>query len=78
MPVATTVNDVQIVNDFPIESNDLPLTVIATPTRTFRVDSPPQPPDRIEWDRLTTQDLEDMPVLKELRTLKEKPLSGDI
>ena len=65
MPVAT-LNDVQVVNDFPIESNDLPLTVIATPTN-FRVDSPPQPPDRIEWDRLTTQDLEDMPV-KELRT----------
>ena len=31
VPVATTVNDVQVVNDFPIESNDLPLTVIATP-----------------------------------------------
>lgn len=78
VPVATTVNDVQVVNDFPIESNDLPLTVIATPTRTFRVDSPPRPPDRIEWDRLTTQDLKDMPVLNELRTLKEQPLSADI
>jgi len=70
VPVATTVNDVQVVGDFPIESNDLPLTVIATPTQTYRIANPPPPPDRIEWNRLSAKDLEDMPVLKELRALK--------
>ena len=70
VPVATTVNDVQVVDSFPIESNDLPLTVIATPTRTYRIQNPPPPPEMIEWNRLTDQDLEDMPVLKELRDLK--------
>ena len=60
----------QVVGAFPIESNDLPLTVIATPTQTIRIKNPPPPPDAIEWDRLSDQDLEDMPVLRELREMK--------
>lgn len=72
VPVATTVNDVQVVGAFPVESNDLPLSVIATPTRTIRIDNPPPPPEAIEWDRLTEQDLEDMPVLRELRELTRR------
>lgn len=71
VPVATTVNDVQVVGAFPIESNDLPLTVIATPTQTIRIENPPPPPAAIEWDRLSDQDLEDMPVLRELREFKK-------
>ncbi len=72
VPVATTVNDVQLVVAFPVESNDLPLTVIATPTRTIRVQAPPPPPTGIEWNRLTDQDLQDMPVLMELKALKSR------
>lgn len=72
VPVATTVNDVQVVGAFPIESNDLPLTVIATPTRIYRVANPPPAPTGIEWDRLTAQDLDDMPMLKELRDMKRR------
>lgn len=70
VPVATTVNDVQLVGGFPIESNDIPLTVIATPTRTIRVASPPPAPTGVEWDRLTDQDLLDMPILQDLRNLR--------
>ncbi len=72
VPVATTVNDVQIVNSFPIESNDLPLTVISTPTRTYRIENPPTAPTAIEWKRLSEQDMKDMPVLRELWALKGK------
>lgn len=71
VPVATTVNDVQVVGGFPIESNDIPLTVIATPTRTIRVGHPPPPPSGIEWDRLTAQDIEEMPILKDLKALQK-------
>ncbi len=67
VPVATTVNDVQVVRTFPIETNDLPLTVITTPTRTIRVSDPPPPPFAIEWDRLSNEDLDEMPILKELK-----------
>ena len=70
VPVATTVNDIQVVQGFPVESNDLPLAVIATPTRTIRIAAPPPAPAGIEWDRLSEKDLDDMPILKELRSLK--------
>ena len=71
VPVATTVNNVQVVDSFPTESIDLPLTIIATPRETFRIETPPQPPRGIEWDRLTDHDLNEMPILKELRSLKK-------
>lgn len=70
VPVATTVHDVQVVRDFPTEDNDLPLSLIVTPTRTLKVASPPSPPDRIHWDKLSDKDLEAMPILKELKALK--------
>jgi 5-formyltetrahydrofolate cyclo-ligase len=72
VPVATTVHDIQIVDGFPTESNDLPLSCIVTPDETIIIDHPPPAPDHIEWDRLTEQDLEEMPILAELKALKQK------
>jgi 5-formyltetrahydrofolate cyclo-ligase len=67
VPVATTVHPVQIVADFPIESNDLPLSCIATPDELIAVVKPPPAPERIEWDRLTDDDIAEMPILADLR-----------
>lgn len=69
VPVATTVHPLQIVGGFPRESNDLPLTIIVTPDETITVRRPPPAPSRIEWDRLSEADLDEMPVLRELRDL---------
>jgi len=69
VPVATTVHPLQIVGDFPRESNDLPLTIIVTPDETITVRRPPPPPAGIEWDRLSEADFDEMPVLRELRDL---------
>ena len=71
VPVATTVHDVQLVADFPIERNDLPLSLICTPTRTVRVAEPLPAPEHIDWERLAAEDLETMTVLQELRELLE-------
>ncbi len=70
VPVATTVHDLQLVDEFPWDETDLPLSVIVTPTQTITVTDPPPPPAGIAWDRLTEKDLEDMPVLEDLRRLK--------
>jgi 5-formyltetrahydrofolate cyclo-ligase len=72
VPVATTVHDVQVVDDFPVEENDLPLTLIATPTRTLTVTDPLPPPTRIQWERLSEDDLVAMPILAELKQLKQR------
>ncbi len=67
VPVATTVHDAQLVADFPIETNDLPLTLICTPTETIRIESPLPAPEGIEWSRLNEADLERMPLLIDLQ-----------
>lgn len=72
VPVATTVHPVQIVDDFPTESNDLPLACIATPDEVIRVAEPPPAPERIEWDRLSDAAIAEMPILGDLR----RTLSG--
>ncbi len=69
IPVATTVHPVQIVDGFPTESNDLPLSCIVTPEETILIADPPPAPGRIEWHRLSARDLEEMPILAELKAL---------
>jgi 5-formyltetrahydrofolate cyclo-ligase len=70
VPVATTVHRVQIVKEFPHDANDLPLSVIATPEEVIRVKRPPPAPPGIDWSRLSEKDLDEMPVLRELRALR--------
>ena len=70
IPVATTVHSVQIVDGFPTETNDLPLSCIVTPDETIVINHPPPAPECIEWDRITERDLEEMPILAELKKLK--------
>jgi len=67
-PVVTTVHECQVVRRLPRDAHDLPLTLIATPVRVIEVEDPPAPPERgIDWDLLTDEDLEEMPVLRELK-----------
>ncbi len=70
VPVATTVHPIQIVDGFPTESNDLPLSCIVTPEETIMIADPPPAPRRIEWERLSARDLEEMPILAELKSLR--------
>ncbi len=72
VPVATTVHDVQVVGDFPIEGNDLPLSLICTPSSTIQVRSPPPAPTGVDWSRLTPLDIRAMPILADLRALQAR------
>jgi 5-formyltetrahydrofolate cyclo-ligase len=71
VPVATTVHSLSVVDDFPRDDIDLPLTMVVTPDEVIQVEAPFPPPDGIHWDRLSEQDLADMPVLRDLRALKD-------
>lgn len=68
VPLATTVHRLQIVQGFPTEAHDTPLTLIATPEEVIEC-RPTSPPRGIDWARLPEEALEEMPVLRELRRL---------
>ncbi len=70
VPVATTVHDAQLVNDFPCASFDLPVTLICTPSQSIDIHRPPAAPVGIDWARLDEADLRAMPILAELRELQ--------
>lgn len=67
VPIVTTVHPIQIVEDFPRETHDIALDLFATPDESIRIETPLEPPNGIDWDRLSESDLEEMPVLAQLR-----------
>jgi len=68
-PVATTIHDVQLVqDDIPREPFDLPVDIIATPTRLIRVDRRPPKPRGILWEYVSEEMLREIPLLAELRS----------
>jgi len=67
VPVATTVHDLQLVDEVPRDPTDQPLTAIVTPTQTIRVKKLGPAPKGIDWDRLSAGDLATMPVLSQLK-----------
>ncbi len=66
-PIATTVHDLQVYRDqLPQDKHDVPVDLIATPTRLIQaVDRRPKPRG-IYWDQLDATKLNEIPILKEL------------
>jgi len=69
VPVMTTVHPVQLIEGFPSDDHDIPLSLIVTPDETIEIENPPESPEGINWDLLSSEDLEAMPVLKKLREM---------
>ena len=69
VPVATTVHDLQVVDSVPRDPTDQSLSVIATPTHAIRIKRPSAAPTGIDWTRLSAEDLEEMPILAELKRM---------
>jgi len=72
VPVVTTVHALQVLEGFPTEDHDLPVSLIATPDELIEVRDPPAAPAGIDWDLLPEEALAEMPVLAELRELKPR------
>lgn len=72
--VITIVHDCQIV-DIPkelIESHDLTVDFILTPTRIIKTECTHPKPQGIIWSKLHTEILKKIPILKKLRTLEQE------
>jgi 5-formyltetrahydrofolate cyclo-ligase len=66
VPVATTM---QVVDSVPRDPTDQPPSMIATPTHAIRIKRPSAAPTGIDWTRLSAEDLEEMPILAELKRM---------
>ncbi len=59
----------QILDEFPTEAHDVPVSIIATPTELIEIAQPLPAPSGIDWSKLTPEALAEMPVLAELKSL---------
>jgi 5-formyltetrahydrofolate cyclo-ligase len=65
--VCTTVHDVQVVDEIPVEPFDVSVDLVATPTRLFATRTPYARPTGVLWEYLSAERIEAMPPLAELR-----------
>lgn len=65
--IITTIHDCQIVNPFPVESHDVPVDYVLTPTRLLETHTRLPRPRGIHWELVTPEMLAKMPILRELR-----------
>jgi 5-formyltetrahydrofolate cyclo-ligase len=66
VPIATTVHEVQIINDVPIERHDVPVDYIVTPKRVIETKTTHPKPKGIMWNKITNKMLDEMPILTKL------------
>ena len=72
VPVMTTVHDLQVLEDFPVDEHDIVLTLVATPSGCRETGAEPgSGPSQIFWEKLTEEDLEAMPVLARLKSRRK-------
>lgn len=66
-PTVTTVHEIQVLErPVPTTDLDVPMDRIVTPDRTVRTDAPDRKPTSIDWDALSEDRLDDMPILQHL------------
>ncbi|KAJ8762747.1 hypothetical protein K2173_017562 [Erythroxylum novogranatense] len=70
-PVVTSVHDCQLVDDIPVEKlliHDVPVDIICTPTQVIFTRTVIPKPQGIYWDKLSPQKLDQIRILRELKT----------
>jgi len=61
--VVTTVHELQVHEDIPVDAHDVPLDVVVTPERVIRTKTAQERPDGIDWDALDDERIAEIPVL---------------
>ncbi|WP_078433333.1 5-formyltetrahydrofolate cyclo-ligase [Metabacillus halosaccharovorans] len=73
VPIVTSIHSTQLVHeDIPIDTYDLTVDWIATEEGITKTNTPYEKPNGVEWDHVSDEEMEEMPVLKELWDLKYK------
>ncbi len=65
-PIATSVHSMQVVrkNELPMTAHDISIDVVVTETKTIRTKNRPARPDGVLWDRLDSEKIEAIPILR--------------
>ncbi|MEM2338988.1 MAG: 5-formyltetrahydrofolate cyclo-ligase [Nitrososphaerales archaeon] len=71
-PIATTVHDIQIVDNIPHDEYDVVVDIIVTPTRIIRVNKLYSKPKGIIWNKLNESKLNEIELIKSLKDLRNK------
>lgn len=69
-PIITTVHELQIVENIPQEEFDVSVDYIVTPRRIIKTARTRARPNGVIWRLITDKMLEEIPVLRELKTLR--------
>lgn len=70
-PVAAIVHDVQVVDDhLQMNETDIPVDLIATPSRLIHVERAGRRPRGMKWDLLAPQEIQQIPPLRELARMR--------
>lgn len=70
-PVAAIVHDVQVVDDhLQMNETDIPVDLVATPTRLIQVERTVRRPRGMKWDLLSPQEIREIPPLRELARIR--------
>jgi 5-formyltetrahydrofolate cyclo-ligase len=73
IPVATTVHSVQVVEEpIPIDPYDLTVDFIVTERGVIKTESPYPKPEGIDWERVTEEEKQAMPVLEDVWQWRQK------
>ncbi|XXM70384.1 5-formyltetrahydrofolate cyclo-ligase [Lysinibacillus sphaericus] len=73
VPVITTINSEQlVVDDIPRDSFDLAVDWIFTEKGGTETNTPYEKPEGIEWEHVSEDDMEKMPILRELKDFSNK------
>lgn len=65
--VCTTVHDIQLLEDVPMDANDLPVDLISTPQRVIRTKTEYTNLSSLNWDLISKDRIKKIPLLQELR-----------
>lgn len=66
-PIMTTVHELQIVEDAPMEDHDFSVDLISTPKRLLKTKGLRHRPRGIIWEKLSEKQLDEIPLLKKLK-----------
>jgi len=69
-PIATTVHEIQVLEEIPTEEHDIPMDIIITQERIIETKTRYPRPKGIFWEKVTEKMLQDIRVLKQLKEMK--------